>query len=71
MNTMRTLCRTRSSFFTNQIININNIYPSPSLVDIPIHSEAIYDRLHQLDASKSPGPDRWYPRFFKESAEQL
>ena len=32
---------------------IDNIYPSFSIADIPIHGKAIYNKLCQLDMSKS------------------
>ena len=35
---------------------MNNIHPSFPTADIPIHGEAIYNKLLQLDINKSPGP---------------
>ena len=41
---------------------MDNIYSSFPIADIPIHGKAIYNKLCQLDMSKSPGPDEWHPR---------
>ena len=50
---------------------MNDIYPSLPLDDISICREDIYNQLCHLDISKSPGPNGWHTRFFKESAEQM
>ena len=60
---------TKEDFVNTPVMN--DIHSGVSISDIPIHHEAIYNKLCQLDISKSPGPDEWHPRFSKESAEQL
>ena len=40
-----------------------------AMADIQISEEDVYDKLSHLDVNKSPGPDGWHPRFFKETAQ--
>ena len=51
-------------FTKKDLVNIpvmDNIYLSFSIADIPIHGEAIYNKLYQLDISKSSRPDERHP----------
>ena len=36
-----------------------------------ISEDNVYEKLCSLDINKSPGPDGWHPRFFKEAALEL
>ena len=38
------------------------------MTDLQVSEDGIYNKLCNLDANKSPGPDGWHPHFFKEAA---
>ena len=64
-----------SSVFTNEDISsiplIDDIYTSSPITDISISDNVLFNKLQNLDTSKSPGPDGWHQQFLKESAVQL
>ena len=51
--------------------SLPDVFNDVPMADIQISDNDIYDKLCQLDANKSPGPDGWHPRFFKEAALEL
>ena len=59
-----------TSVFTRE--NLSNVSQFPvkfeglPMTDIHISEDNV--KLCSLDISKSPGPDGWHPRFFKEAA---
>jgi len=64
-----------ASVFTQEDLSNVPVFPElfegPPLTDIRVSEEDVYDKLVNLDISKSPGPDFWHPRFFKEAAFEL
>jgi len=48
-----------------------DVFKDVPISDIHISDKDIYNKLCHLDANKSPGPDGWHPRFFKEAALEL
>ena len=58
-------------FFTQEDLRNTPSLPDVPMADIQISDNDIYDKLCHLDANKSPGPDGWHPRFFKEAALEL
>ena len=50
---------------------LQSIYDDTPLDDITLTEEIIKNKLLKLNPNKSPGPDGWHPRVFKETAEAL
>ena len=50
---------------------LQSIYDDTPLDDITLTEEIIKNKLLKLNPNKSPGPDGWHPRVFKEIAEAL
>ena len=64
-----------SSVFTNE--NLDNIpeedetFTGPNLISFEISAEAVLKKLNELNAGKSPGPDKWHPVFLKSIADLI
>ena len=63
------------SVFTREnyedIPTLQSIYDDTPLDDITLTEEIIKNKLLKLNPNKSPGPDGWHPRVFKEIADAL
>ena len=64
-----------ASVFTNEnLINYPALDPGawvPKLENITITASLVFDELNRLKTDKSPGPEGWPPRIFKEFSDQL
>ena len=56
---------------TTKFPAIDQVHQGTPLDNIVVNSETVFKKIEKLDPSKTPGPDKFHPRFIKELGDVL